>query len=165
MLKESDNLYADTMLKTIGAQYYQKQGHWSQSLRASKKLLQQMGVNTKPILITDGSGLSRYNLINPNMLAILLNYAYKNNSLREKLIPALAEPGKKGTLRWRSQLKNMHMHAKTGSMTGVSSLTGYLQNKRKQNISFVIMINNFVGKNRRYRQMEDQVCQAIAKWS
>ena len=95
----------------------------------------------------DGSGLSRYNATTPSVLTQLLNAAFVCN-YKTKWLQLLAEPEKANTLRMLN-LKlpsNIKLHAKTGSMTGVLSLAGYMQAAGHEVISFSIFINGITQK-------------------
>lgn len=164
MLKDSDNLSTNSVLKKIGEVYDQNQSTWIKSLHALKTILQTpTGIDFKNNLIADGAGLSRYNLITPQQIAKLLYYAYHNPTINPTLLAALPIGGKDGTLedRMLSTSKQERVRAKTGSMTGVSALAGYIQTKHNGTLSFVIMINGFIGKNKPYIQLEDQICEFI----
>ncbi len=164
MLKKSDNLIADAFLKTLGEHYYKTAGTWQNGVKAEKKILAPLtGINFKHTLITDGAGLSRYNLITPMQLAKLLNFAYHDLQIEPELLAAMPIAGKDGTLQYRMrELKPpRNVRGKTGSMNGVSSLAGYLTTTHKDVLSYVILMNNFVGKVKYFRKIEDQICLAL----
>ncbi|MDF1760085.1 MAG: D-alanyl-D-alanine carboxypeptidase/D-alanyl-D-alanine-endopeptidase [Coxiellaceae bacterium] len=164
MLKKSDNLIADAFLKTMGQRYYKTQGTWQNGVEAMQKILAPItGINFKNTLITDGAGLSRYNLITPMQLAKLLNFAYHDLEIEPELLAAMPIAGKDGTLEYRMRsLKHpRNVRGKTGTMSGVSGLAGYLTTTHKDVLSYVILINNFVGKVREYRKIEDRICIAL----
>lgn len=164
MLKDSDNLTTNSVFKKIGEVYFNRQGTWQNSLRALKLILASTtGINFKENLIADGAGLSRYNLISPKQLSQLLYTIYKNSQTKKTILKALPIAGRDGTLedRMLAEGRNERIHAKTGSMTGVSALAGYIFTKHNGVISFVIMINGFVGKRQPYIQLENQICEFL----
>ena len=164
MLKQSDNLIADAFLKTLGQRYFKTAGTWQNGVKALQSVLTPLtGINFKNTLITDGAGLSRYNLITPMQLAKLLNYAYHDLQIEPELLAAMPIAGKDGTLAYRMrELKPpRYVRGKTGSMSGVSGLAGYLTTTHKDVLSYVILMNNFVGKVKDYRKIEDQICVAL----
>ena len=148
MLKESNNLYADSLLKKIGQRYNHAQGTWQNSLRALQAILSPTHIDFKKILLNDGAGMSRYNLLSPHALMQLLVYVHTQTHLRAQLWEDLPIAGVDGTLEWRfKHHPHRGIHAKTGNMTGVSNLAGFIRSRRYGNLAFVIMINGFVGKH------------------
>lgn len=160
MLKNSDNLTADSLLKKIGERYYKEQGTWQNGLRALKLILKPTHIDFKHNLINDGAGLSRYNLVSPIQLTKLLYYAYHDPNIRKSLIPALPIGGIDGTLigRMWPVVDGRRVHAKTGSMTGVTTLSGYIYSRHHGVLIFAIMMSGFVGKDRPLLHVEDRMC-------
>jgi len=164
MLKDSDNLITNAIFKKMGETYYRSRGSWFNSIKAEEKILAKpTHINFQHNLINDGAGLSRYNLITPMQLDKVLQYAYRTQSIRTVMMKALPIAGKDGTLisRMLHLGRNQRIHAKTGSMTGVTSLAGFVNSKNNGPLSFVIMINGFVGKRTPYIQLEDNVCEYL----
>ncbi len=167
MLKKSDNLTTDSLLKEIGRKYSNRQGGWQNGLDALKHILAKpTGINFKSNLINDGAGLSRYNLIKPNQLSLLLSFIYTHPVLRKTLIPALPIAGIDGTLigRMFSEARGERVRAKTGTMTGVTALAGFVYTRHLGVLTFAVMINGFVGKSTPYRRIEDRICKFIAHY-
>ena len=166
MLKKSDNLIANSLFKKLGASYYQQSGTWKNGADALKEILKPTRIAFKENLIDDGAGLSHYNLITPDQLTQLLYYAYHQPAIRAVLMETLPIAGKDGTLVGRMRLINHgeEVRAKTGSMSGVSTLAGYIYTRRHGVLIFAIMINQFVGKNRPFTHLEDRVCQWVAHY-
>ena len=163
MLKDSDNLYTNSVLKQLGGVYYQTQGTWQNGLNAIKQILgPSAGIDFNQIHLFDGSGLSRYNLVPPHQLAKLLHYAYQNPQIQPYLWDALPIAGQDGTLRGRliAVAKGQTIHAKTGTMknAGVSALAGYMQSKNHGLLIFVIMTNGLEDTHRTYKNTEDRIC-------
>ena len=133
MLKESSNIYAESFFKTIGANYFKKQGSFKIGRSAFKELLPNFKFK-----IVDGSGVSRYNLVSAKDFVDLLVMASQHADFRDCLPVA----GVDGTLenRFKSFVSIQEkIIAKTGSMTGINCLAGYIGN----NIAFSIMVNNY----------------------
>lgn len=165
MLKNSDNLTTDSLVKKMGQVYFKQAGSWQNGLRAMKKILEPTGIDFKQCLINDGAGLSRYNLITPYQFAELLYFAYHNDTIRDALWVALPIAGQDGTLAWRMQpfAAGGKVRAKTGTMTGISALAGYINTKHRGILSFVIMVNGYVGKARPFKHLQDQICEYLIK--
>jgi serine-type D-Ala-D-Ala carboxypeptidase/endopeptidase (penicillin-binding protein 4) len=163
LLKHSDNLYTNSILKQLGGIYYQTQGTWQNGLNAIKQILgAPAGIDFGKIHLFDGAGLSRYNQVSPRQLAQLLQYAYKNPKIEPDLWDALPIAGQDGSLRGRLTLlaKDDVIHAKTGTMknSGVSALAGYMKSKNNGLLVFVIMTNGLEDTHHVYKNTEDRIC-------
>ena len=147
MLKSSDNLYADSLLKTLGAVYYGQGNFKSGTLAMRTILIKQAGINFDQTRLADGSGLSRYNLITPQVMNRLLYVVQQTPELRKVIKPALPFSGKDGSLSRRMRAFDLigQLKAKTGSMSGLIGLSGYLTTKNNQELLFTIMVNRMVG--------------------
>lgn len=165
MLKDSDNLTTDTVFKKLGQQYYKTQGNWQNSISAVENILElPANINFNKNKLNDGAGLSRYDLITPNQLLKLLYYANHNPTIKMAFFNALPIAGKDGTLvdRMLDQAKTQRIHAKTGGMTGVTSLAGYIESHHHGELAFVVMINNYVGPEKPYLKFEDKISEYLA---
>lgn len=161
MMKNSDNLFANTLFKTVGSHFYQQSGTWQNSSAAVKAILQANGVDTGSMVIVDGSGLSRNNLISAKQFVQVLRAAYNDPVISRIYYDALPVGGLNGTLKHRLGFRNTigKVHAKTGSMKGVSSLSGYIETTTQDTVVFSILVNDdFNGSLYPYRSFEDQAC-------
>ncbi len=164
MLKESDNLYTNSLLKQIGAVYYHTQGTWENGLKAIKEILAKpANIDFSQTHLSDGAGLSRLNLVTPRQLAKLLHYAYQQPLVEPDLWIALPIAGKDGTLGGRlgTIAKGEPIHAKTGTMKGISALAGYMKTRHNGLIVFVIMTNGLEDPLHLYKRMEDKICRFL----
>lgn len=160
MLKKSDNIFANTLLKKLGQMYFQTTGTWENGVQAIKDILSQKAhINFTNSVILDGAGLSPYNLITPNQLSTLLNYAYHDRQIAPYLLTALPIAGVDGTLKHR--MHSLQVRGKTGTLKSVSSLAGYLVTNRHHHLSFVIMVNGYAGRCYPYTHLQDQICQYL----
>lgn len=144
--------------------YFHTQASWRNSIYAMESFLgKAAGINFSSISIADGAGLSRYNLVSPVQLGKLLYYAYHQDQVIPYLLNALPIAGVDGTLRWRmpNLAKGQNVHAKTGTMKGITGLAGYVKTQNNGTVGFVILINGFVGKYTPYRNFQDKVCQYL----
>lgn len=166
LLKRSDNLYADALLKKLGEQYRHGSGSWQDGVAAVKSVMStNVGIDPNHVHLNDGAGLSSYNAITPRSISQLLSYIDREPMLRETLIPALPIAGVDGTLRFRMPDlgRSKLVHAKTGSMKGVSSLAGFVQTRTHGLMSFVIMINNIPANRGPYIWLENRICEYLAR--
>jgi serine-type D-Ala-D-Ala carboxypeptidase/endopeptidase (penicillin-binding protein 4) len=166
MLKHSDNLIANSLTKTLGHLQSNIPGSWNDGTALIKKTLRdQAHLNSNDLYFMDGAGLSRYNLTTANTITNLLQFIQKNPILKKYLIPSLPIAGKDGTLIYR--MRNLHNNesfkAKTGTLSGVSNLAGYLTTKKDQHFTVVIMADNFTSDAKPIRKIEDSEVTEIAK--
>ena len=165
LLKHSDNLYADALFKKMGEEYTHTPGSWQNALQAESPILaNDAGINLQKVHFIDGAGLSRYNLVTPESVSQILSFIYRNPMLHDVLIPALPIAGVDGTLAGRMPMlaRGDLLHAKTGSMTGVSSLAGFIKTKHHGVLSFVIMINNIPKNRAPYIVLENHIAEFLA---
>lgn len=162
MLKRSDNVIANTLWKKLGETVYNGiPGSWLTGKMAVQHLLGPVtGINFAQLLMDDGAGLSRYDLISPSQFAQLLYFVYHNKNVWPSIYNALPIGGRDGTLggRMGNNGKSGAIHAKTGSMTGVSALAGFITTQHRGNLAFAIMVNGFIGKKHPYSNLEDRIC-------
>lgn len=168
MLKKSDNLIADSLLKKLGEQYFSVQGSWKTGRNAVQAILaNKTSIDFKQLVMVDGSGLSRNNIVTPNAFVKLLNFAYTQLPDSDLLFESLPRSGIDGTLKHRLGGSALgRIHAKTGSMHGISSLAGYVRTANNQVLAFSILINDPVhGKNNQggYRLLENRICEFLAR--
>ena len=114
--------------------------------------------------VADGSGLSPYNYLTAEMLVALLNFAYSRPTIFEHLYPSLPVAGVDGTLERRmvGTTAAGNVHAKTGTVTGVSSLAGYLTAANGHLLSFSIL-NQGVSQASLGREFQNQVCSYLCQ--
>ncbi|MGY0215840.1 D-alanyl-D-alanine carboxypeptidase/D-alanyl-D-alanine endopeptidase [Endozoicomonadaceae bacterium StTr2] len=143
-LKKSDNLAADALLKTLGKQMTHRPGTFQNGTVAMRKILEQQGIDLGNSYLADGSGLSHHNLITARTLRQLLLKAHtfpKARQFRE----ALAVAAEDGTLRYHPGMRGNALKGKfkgkTGGMTGVRNLAGYLETGSGRHLAMVLMIN------------------------
>ncbi|MBK8806107.1 MAG: D-alanyl-D-alanine carboxypeptidase/D-alanyl-D-alanine-endopeptidase [Bacteroidales bacterium] len=143
MNEKSNNMFAEHFFKEFSADIL-TQGSFDKSATFVKQFLTQKVKNSEQINVVDGSGLSRFNTISAEVLtSILVNIANGKNYRVFK--ESLAVSGKTGTLSsfGVNSALNGAIYAKTGSMTRVRSLAGYIKAKSGSEYAFSIIINNF----------------------
>jgi D-alanyl-D-alanine carboxypeptidase/D-alanyl-D-alanine-endopeptidase (penicillin-binding protein 4) len=140
MLKTSDSLYANNLLKTLGHLRFHQQGSWFNGIEAIKDILKNSGINFSRLDLFDASGESRYDLATPKQFTELLLYAYQNKTIWTAFKNSLPISNIDGTLRHRLPGFKGKIYAKTGTLKGTSTLSGYLFEGDKTYI-FSIMIN------------------------
>jgi D-alanyl-D-alanine carboxypeptidase/D-alanyl-D-alanine-endopeptidase (penicillin-binding protein 4) len=133
--QESNNLYAEALLNLIQEK--------SDSLDSLKNILQSLGLDSNGYLLKDGSGLSRQNLVSPETFVQLLT-AMAQSPHAENSRKSLAIAAEKGTLsnRFLDTAVAGKLNAKTGTLSGSSTLSGYLDNPTFEPLVFSILVNN-----------------------
>lgn len=163
MMKNSDNLFAEAMFYQLGASTGAQPAKASHCRQVMLKTLQKAGVRGQ-YKIADGSGLSLYNYVTPDLLTRLLVYAYRQSGIIRHLYSSLPVSGEDGTL--KSRMKDtpayLNIRAKTGTVTGISSLAGYALSADCHILAFSI-INQGVMKSDDGRNFQDKVCTALCK--
>lgn len=164
MMKESDNLYAESMFYQIAVSLGKRPAEAAHARQLIKQVLAKAGVSGVQYRIADGSGLSLYNYVTPELMVRLLRYAYLKRDVMAALYPALPVAGVDGTLKKRMTKGPAfeNVHAKTGTVSGVSSLAGYCRAANRHFLAFCI-INQGVMKNADGRNFQDKVCEAMCK--
>jgi D-alanyl-D-alanine carboxypeptidase/D-alanyl-D-alanine-endopeptidase (penicillin-binding protein 4) len=167
MNKRSNNLYAEQLLRTIGKEVNGK-GSWEEGLQLMEAKLASNGVSTEFLTINDGSGLSRLNLLTPATLGGGLRTAAKTpGGLSKAFIESLPIMGIDGTLETRlvGTPAQGNIKAKTGSMTGVRSLSGYATTKDGETLAFVLVANNFSGASKEVNNVHDLILLQLVNFS
>ncbi|SOD96646.1 D-alanyl-D-alanine carboxypeptidase [Spirosoma fluviale] len=142
MLYVSDNQFAEQVLFMASAEHSTGPLSPLVELRQTADSLHLSPVMAGSIRWVDGSGLSRYNLFTPNVLIGLLGRIYAKVP-QQRLFSLLPAAGQSGTLRSLNMQGKPYVFAKSGSMTGVYNLSGYVLTKRSKLLYFSIMHNNF----------------------
>ncbi|MGI6242141.1 MAG: D-alanyl-D-alanine carboxypeptidase/D-alanyl-D-alanine endopeptidase [Prevotella sp.] len=162
MMKESDNLYAEAMFYQLAAATGNHPASAKSARAVIRQLVDKLGLDGSRYQFADGSGLSLYNYVSAELETRLLRYAYHNENIYNHLLPSLPIAGQDGTLkrRMQSQFTRGNVHAKTGTLTGVSSLCGYLTAANGHHICFSI-INQGVMHGKNGRAFQDKVCSIL----
>ena len=164
-LKESDNLSAEALFRQLGQMNGKHTSHISFGdcqVVIGRFMRNAIGYDPKEYRIVDGSGVSLYNYVSPRLILAYLNYAYRHPSVFQTFYDCLPVAGVDGTLqgRMRTGKAFRNVRAKTGTVTGISTLAGYLTSVNGHKISFVI-INQNVLKARQARKLQDKICELL----
>lgn len=159
--KVSQNLHAEILLRLLGREKGTA-GTVEGGLEVLRGFLNQAGISPDEYVFYDGSGLSRQNLVTPHALVQLLSYAAAQPwgaSFRETLPVA----GVDGSLadRFSNLDPRAHVYAKTGSLGGVKSLSGYVTTVKGQQVAFAILSNNLNLPSKRVTDSIDSIIAAI----
>ncbi|HZT41819.1 MAG TPA: D-alanyl-D-alanine carboxypeptidase/D-alanyl-D-alanine-endopeptidase [Chthonomonadaceae bacterium] len=166
--KPSDNLIAECLMKTIGAV---KTGKGTGGLdgtgeQTARDWYKRVGLDMACVQQADGSGLSRENFVSPRNLVRLLTYLHNRPDF-DVFYQSLPIAGADGTLRYR--LKGTHAayncHAKTGYISTVSSMSGYVFTREGQMLVFSMLMNNHVARNSICTAAQDAIVKLLADYT
>ncbi len=159
--KVSQNLHAELALRAVG-RARRGIGSFEAAREEEKAFLAEAGIETGAYNLLDGSGLSRLDLVTPAAVVKLLRYMY-DSPQRANWISLLPVGGQDGTLATRlgDGAAAGHIHAKTGSLSHVSALSGYAEKPGGQWVAFSILVNNYNGSSAEVRGIMDGICSLI----
>lgn len=159
--KNSHNLYAETLIKTLGSEG-NGQGSVKQGAEVERDIVLEMGLGE--VELFDGCGLSRKNEVSPLQVVTLLRYM-NQQPYWGAFYNSLAIGGVDGTLGGRLSHPDLHgrVYAKTGSIGGVSALSGYVTAKSGKMFAFSIMVNN-MSRAKTARRVEDYICRLLVEY-
>lgn len=156
-LKNSDNFITDYLFAEFSNIY--GINDWPKAANLLKRYIsEQFKVNLTESVIVDGSGLSRYNMLTVDQFDKFLYNLYKHKNF-QSIKSMMACPGKEGTMNERCH--ELNIFAKTGTMSGISSLVGYIYDKNNVAYSLVIVSNNYLGGKKKYADLEEKIIRAI----
>ncbi len=161
----SDNLGAECMLRTVPMATADEVGSAKNGITLEKTFLEQCGVDTTQYFIVDGSGVSHYDLITPNAIVHVLRYDL-NQPYKHIFVNSLPVAGEAGTLQDRmtqSFVKGL-VHAKTGSLLGVRTLSGYIFIPH-DTLVFSMMMENIAWNADSMRSLQDSICTLLTQYS
>jgi D-alanyl-D-alanine carboxypeptidase/D-alanyl-D-alanine-endopeptidase (penicillin-binding protein 4) len=158
MNKESNNFYAEQVFRSYGWG-----GTAKGAARRTKSFLQKAGINTRQLLLYDGSGLSRKDLMTPKAMVKLLSHMTEHDE-REAFLSSLPQGGERSTtLEYR--LSETDVRAKTGSLEFVRALTGYTKRANGNRVAFAIIANNYTGPSYQISRTIDDIVRAVTSSS
>ena len=164
MMKQSDNLYAEALFYQRGTAQQRRPITAKDVREEVRRLIRKVGLNAAGYRIADGSGLSLYNYISAELLVRLLRYAYTDEHIYRHLHPSLPVAGIDGTLRdrMRGSTTRTKVQAKTGTVTGVSSLAGYCEAANGHVLCFAV-INQGLMHGKNGRNFQNKLCEAMCR--
>lgn len=164
MMKSSDNSMAEALFYQIAHHGGHRHAGRKQAVSCVNALIRQVGLDPGHYQIADGSGLSLYNYLTPQLLVRLLRFAYADKKIYAHLLPSLPVAGEDGTLRKRLRGTPAagNVQAKTGTVEGVSTLSGYLTTAKGNRLCFSIM-NQGIRHTSTGRNFQDRVCKALCR--
>lgn len=143
--KKSQNFYAEQLLKTLGAERKGTGSFQSGSAVVTEWLVREVGVQPDEITQVDGSGMSRFNQASADAFVKLLRYMWRVPG-REEFVSSMPYSGEDDS-RLRRRLNEepfaRNVYAKTGYISGVIGLSGYVRGKSGKMYAFSLLFNDY----------------------
>ena len=155
--KVSQNLHAEILLRLLGREKGTG-GTVQAGLEVLRGFLNNAGISSDNYTLYDGSGLSRENLVTPHAVVELLRYA-STQPWGKEFRDSLPAAGVDGSLadRCKDLDPAAHVYAKTGSLGGVKTLSGYAVTAKGEQVAFSILTNNFSLPGKQVNDVIDRV--------
>ncbi|MEM8784019.1 MAG: D-alanyl-D-alanine carboxypeptidase/D-alanyl-D-alanine-endopeptidase [Planctomycetota bacterium] len=171
----SQNMMSEAVAKLNGLAYDtaagapDPRGSWASGHHAAAEFLRRIGVDPETLRSADGSGLSRQNRLSAKLLTDLLLHMLVEHEHGEHFVGTMAISGVRGSVRRRMGNGDMaemkgRVYAKTGTIRGVSALSGYVFHDSGRVLVFSILHNDIEGSAGPYRQQQDAAVQALWRW-
>lgn len=159
IIKNSDNLVAESLFKAAGAEWAEAQGSFGNSKKMLDAYFEKLGIDAQDIRIVDGSGVSKNNLMTADFMANFLVYLSEQEGFEniEMLLPTPSE----GTLKNRMLYFKDNLRAKTGTLADTSAIAGYITSKRGKTYAFDIMINDAKTSSADKKNIEEQILRSL----
>jgi serine-type D-Ala-D-Ala carboxypeptidase/endopeptidase (penicillin-binding protein 4) len=164
MNRKSDNIAAENMLRVLAVTRENVRGSAEAGLFVVKRYCAGAGIDTVNMHLADGSGVSWYNEVSPGAITSLLTAQYRHPEIFRRFYESLSIAGIDGTLEHRMKGTRAagNVHAKTGSLTGNSSIAGYVRTADKKMLAFCITMNHFPGEITLLRHLQDTILGVLA---
>jgi D-alanyl-D-alanine carboxypeptidase/D-alanyl-D-alanine-endopeptidase (penicillin-binding protein 4) len=159
--KVSQNLHAELALRAVG-RARRNVGSFEAGMAEMKTFLDDAGIDPAGYSLMDGSGLSRLDLVTPSTVIKLLRYMFQSPA-RDQWISILPVAAQDGTLssRFGGTAAAGRVYAKTGTLSHVSALSGYLRRPDATWVAFSVLVNNYGGPSAEVRGVMDRICNLI----
>jgi len=172
--KQSQNLHTELMLRQLGTRHADARAlddygrpkptiAFGNEIR--REFFKRAGIEIEPLSLRDGSGLARQNLVTPRSTSRLLEFMLTHPHVKTWQA-SLTVAGVDGTLerRMRDTAAFNNMRGKTGTLSYVNALSGYVTTRRGQALILSLMGNNYTGPGRDVTAVLDQICVMLAEF-
>lgn len=161
IFENSNNLVAETVFKLAGAKYSKSTGTFENSYKVLEDFCKANATDISSIKIVDGSGVSKNNIITTKFMTEYLVQMAKNYGYTE-ITSILPTPNTEyGTLKNRMLFLENKLYAKTGTLSNVSGLAGYIESKKGNKYAFSILINDAKSSKIEKKTFEELIVRAI----
>lgn len=163
VLQTSQNWFAEQLLKTIGHEVA-GEGSWRSGLEAQRRfMIDVIGIDSAAFRLRDASGLSAGNLLTPRALVQILDYMDDTPRMAPARDALPVAGGRTGSLRLRLEDLTGRVAGKTGSISNVDSLSGYLTTDSGRRLIFAIIANNSGRASSTMRPVLDDIVREFAR--
>ncbi len=165
LLKRSQNMYAETMTRLLGWNEFGL-GSFDNGKKVVEKVLQnEFNIQPNTYQYMDGSGLSRYDYVSPDQLIKILE-GMTHNKYWDQWYDALPIAGIDGTLknRMKGTLAEGNVHAKTGTISNVRGLSGYVTTADGEKLVFSFLVNGHLRSSKETEDITDSVLEMISSF-
>ena len=162
LMRVSQNLYAETLLRTLDQDRRPRTADAGRDVM--RDVLESWGIGPSRVIVADGSGLSRYNYITARTLVDVLQRMHDDPRHAVSFRATLPVAARSGTLATRLAGTSAagNVHAKTGSMSNVRALSGYLTSADGEALAFAVLANHFSGPASPILTLIDRVVEELA---
>jgi D-alanyl-D-alanine carboxypeptidase/D-alanyl-D-alanine-endopeptidase (penicillin-binding protein 4) len=162
----SRNLYGETLLKSLKTEDG-RTGSVQSGRDAVLGVLRNWGVPPDSVILSDGSGLSRYNYVTVETLVSVLRSLAKNPRHAKSFEETLPVAGRDGTLanRMKGTIAEGNVRAKTGTISNVRAISGYVRTRDNEQLAFSIIANHSVAAPAEVDRASDLALERLAGFS
>ena len=177
--KDSQNLFAECLLKRLGYEWQRRRGSpeaigtWAGGRAAIRAWLDSLPGRTTDgvadrwagMIIADGSGLSRTNRLTARQIVDLLTVMH-GHPHGDFFAESLSVAGRDGSLHRKKRLRDLTgaVRAKTGTLSGVKALSGYVDTPSGRRLAFSVVFNGITGPSAPFNELHDRMCRILADW-
>ena len=163
LMHDSQNLYAEALLHALDQRRTPRTA--AAGREAMREVLESWGIDRSQVVVADASGLSRYNYVTARALVGVLQRMHDDPRHKAAYLATLPVAGKSGTLaaRMTGTAAEGNVHAKTGSMSNVRALSGYVTSADGEPLAFAVLANNFPGPATPIVHVIDQLVDRLAR--
>ena len=167
MNKISNNFIAEQVLKTVGAERFGTPGTTRKGLDLINQLMETLGYLPSSYSVVDGSGLSKQNSLSPDQIIDVLKNMYYDFSVRAEYVASLGIMGIDGSLKKRLSefQKRRYIRAKTGTLNGANTLSGYVGAEGGEELAFSMLINSRKCNWDNNTKIQNSIVEKLAKFS
>lgn len=167
MNKISNNFISEQVLKTAGAERFGAPGTARKGIELISQLMEALGYIPSSYSIVDGSGLSKQNSLSPDQIIDVLKNMYYDFAVSAEYVSSLGIMGTDGSVKKRLQefAKKRYIRAKTGTLNGASSLSGYVGTAGGEKLAFSILINSRRCSWSQNAYVQNRIVEKLAEFS
>jgi D-alanyl-D-alanine carboxypeptidase/D-alanyl-D-alanine-endopeptidase (penicillin-binding protein 4) len=146
--KTSNNFVAEQIVKALGAEVKGAPGSWAKGIAAAEEVLAELGVPRGAYVMKNGSGLNDTNRFSARQLVTVLRAMWGRFPLAPEYVASLPVAARDGTIRLRMKESAAagRLRAKTGTLQGVTGLSGYVETAAGGMLAFAVIVNDHLGR-------------------